>query len=148
MKTLHGPVATLFAAILTAALSLGQAPAARKSYTFHGKVVSDNKDTQRITVNGEKVDGWMAAMTMNYQVDDPSLFTRLKPGDQIAATVFDGDHVLHYVRLAPTANGPASGQARWDYDYRIPRQNVSSFLQAQPYNTCQLVNGIDVVMCN
>src|SRR5579871_1902599 len=107
MKTLHGAIATLVAAILTAALCLGQAPAARKSYTFHGKVVSVNKDTQRVTVNGEKVDGWMAAMTMNYQVDDPSLFTKLKPGDQIAATVFDGDHVLHYVRLAPIPeNGP------------------------------------------
>ena len=146
MKTLCGTVATLFAAILTAGLCLGQASVARKSYTFHGKVVSVNKDTQRLTVNGEKVDGWMAAMTMNYQVDDPSLFTKLKPGDQIAATVFDGDHVLHYVRLAPTpANGPS---ARWDYDYRIPRQNVPPFLRAQPFNTCQLVNGIDVVSCN
>ncbi len=87
MKTLHDAVATLITAVLTAALCLGQAPAGRKSYTFHGKVVSVNKDTQRITVNGEKVEGWMAAMTMNYQVDDPSLFTRLKPGDQIAATV-------------------------------------------------------------
>ena len=161
MKTLHGAIATLVAAILTAALCLGQAPAARKSYTFHGKVVSVNKDTQRVTVNGEKVDGWMAAMTMNYQVDDPSLFTKLKPGDQIAATVFDGDHVLHYVRLAPIPeNGPVLGlaankpptvavpSARWDYDYRIPRQNVAPFLQAQPFNTCQLVNGIDVVVCN
>ena len=57
MKTLHGPVATLFAAILTAALSLGQAPAARKSYTFHGKVVAVNQATQRLSVDGEKVDG-------------------------------------------------------------------------------------------
>ena len=96
-------IATLFAAIFTAALCLGQAPAARKSYTFHGKVVSVNKDTQRLTVNGEKVEGWMAAMTMNYKVDNPSIFTTLKPGDRIAATVYDGDHVLHNV----TAVGPA-----------------------------------------
>jgi Cu/Ag efflux protein CusF len=146
MKTLHGAVVMLFAAILTGGLCLGQASAARKSYTFHGKVVAVNKETQRLTVNGEKVEGWMAAMTMNYQVDDPSLFNRLKPGDQIDATVFDGDHVLHYVRLAPI---PASGQAaRWDYNYRIPRQNVAQFLRAQPFNTCQLVNGIDEVACN
>jgi Cu/Ag efflux protein CusF len=157
MKTIHGAAATLFAAILTAALCLGQAPAARKSYTFHGTVVSVNKDTQRLAVNGEKVDGWMRAMTMNYKVDDPSIIAKLKPGDRITATVYDGDQVvLHNVTAAGPASGPtpstrppvAVPSARWDYDYRIPRQNVAPFLQAQPFNTCQLVNGIDVVSCN
>jgi hypothetical protein len=28
-------------------------------------VVSVNQDTQRLIVDGEKVDGWMAAMTVN-----------------------------------------------------------------------------------
>jgi Cu/Ag efflux protein CusF len=152
MKTLHGAVATLFAAVLTAALCLGQTPAARKSYTFHGKVVAVNKDTQRLTVDGEKVDGWMAAMTMNYQVDDPSLFTRLKPGDQIAATVFDGDHVLHYVRLAPTpANSAASGQAAKKptaiafHRYQVPQNRLGAFLQAQRYGACRnmMLNFVD-----
>src|ERR1700689_665786 len=105
MKTLHGPAATLFAAFLPAALCLGQAPAARKPYTFHGTVVSVNKDTQRLAVNGEKDDGWMRAMPMNYKVDDPSIIAKLKPGDRITATVYDGDQVvLHNV----TAAGPAS----------------------------------------
>src|SRR5208283_3728689 len=116
MKTLHGPIATLFAAILTAALCLGQAPAVRKSYTFHGKVVSVNKDTQRLIVDGEKVDGWMAAMTMNYKVDNPSIVATLKPGDRITATVYDGDHVLHNVTavgpaITRGASGPVVGQA-------------------------------------
>jgi hypothetical protein len=40
-----------------------------KSYTFHGKVeaVTD----KGLTVNGEKVEGWMDAMTMTYKVDNP-----------------------------------------------------------------------------
>ena len=156
MKTIHDALATLFAVILTASFCLGQAPAARKSYTFHGTVVSVDKDTQRLAVNGEKVDGWMRAMTMNYRVDNPSIIARLKPGDRITATVYDGDQVLHNVTAAGAASGPtpsarppvAVPPARWDYDYRIPRQNVGPFLQAQPFNTCQLVNGIDVVSCN
>jgi Cu/Ag efflux protein CusF len=154
MKTLHGTVATLFAAMLTAALCLGQAPAARKSYTFHGKVVAVNKDTQRLTVNGEKVEGWMAAMTMNYQVDDPSLFTRLKPGDQIAATVFDGDHVLHYVRLDPTrASGPVVGQVANKqptvvyHRYRVPQDRLRAFLTAEGSSFCHDTMSNYVVVC-
>jgi Cu/Ag efflux protein CusF len=154
MKTLHGAVATLFAAIFTAALCLGQAPAAKKSYTFHGKVVAVNKDTQRLAVDGEKVDGWMRAMTMNYQVDDPSLFTRLKPGDQIAATVFDGDLVLHYVRLAPTpASGPATGQAaskppaNVGHRYRVPQDRLRAFLTAEGSAFCFDTRSNYVVVC-
>jgi Cu/Ag efflux protein CusF len=152
MKTLDGIIATLFAATFTAALCLGQAPAARKSYTFHGKVVAVNKDTQRLTVNGEKVEGWMAAMTMNYQVDDPSLFTKLKPGDQIAATVFDGDHVLHYVRLAPTpVSGPAPGQAMTVqstvHRYRVPQDRLRTFLTAEGSSFCQDMRSNSVVVC-
>jgi Cu/Ag efflux protein CusF len=151
MKTLHGAVATLFAAIFTAALCLGQAPAARKSYTFHGKVVSVNRDIQRLTVNGEKVDGWMAAMTMNYRVDDPSVFAKLKPGDQITATVYDGDHVLHNVTAAGAAGGPVAGQAANKppaivfHRYRVPQDRLGAFLGAQRYGVCHniMLNFVD-----
>jgi hypothetical protein len=36
-------------------------------------MVSVNQDTQRLIVDGEKVDGGMAAMTVNYKVDNPSV---------------------------------------------------------------------------
>ncbi|MGD1096214.1 MAG: copper-binding protein [Bryobacteraceae bacterium] len=148
MKTLHGAVVILFAAIFTAPLCLGQAPAAKKSYTFHGKVVAVNQATQRLSVDGEKVDGWMRAMTMNYQVDDPSLFTRLKPGDQIAATVFDGDLVLHYVRLVPTpASGPAPGQAASVHRYRVPQDRLRAFLTAEGSSFCYDTRSNYVVVC-
>ena len=41
----------------------------------------------------------MSAMTMNYKVDDPSILDKLKPGDQIMATVYDGDYSLHKVKV-------------------------------------------------
>jgi Cu/Ag efflux protein CusF len=37
----------------------------------------------------------MGAMTMNYKVDNPSIFDRVKLGDEIMATVYDGDYSLH-----------------------------------------------------
>lgn len=100
MKHLRFVMTVLLAAIFSAALCLGQAAPAKKAYTFHGKVVSVNKDTKALTVDGEEVKGWMGAMTMNYKVDNPSIIDQLKPGDHITATVYDGDYVLHAVKLA------------------------------------------------
>jgi Cu/Ag efflux protein CusF len=70
-----------------------------KSYTFHGKVeaVTD----KGLTVNGEKIEGWMDAMTMTYPVDKPDVLKMVKVGDQIMATVYDGDTTLHNVMTMP-----------------------------------------------
>lgn len=92
------------AALLAAALCLAQAPA-KKSYVFHGKVVSVNKEAQTLSVANEKIDGWMNAMTMSYKVDNPSVIGQLKPGDQITAKVYDGDYVLHDVKPVTSKSG-------------------------------------------
>jgi protein SCO1/2 len=82
-----------------------QAPIEQKSYTFRGKVESVDTQSKSLKINGEKVEGWMDAMTMDYKVDDPSILDTLKPGDQITATVYDGDEKLHKVQIAgPPAN--------------------------------------------
>ena len=75
--------------------------APKKSYTFHGTVEAVNQSAQSLRVNGEKVEGWMEAMTMNYKVDDPAIFKMVKAGDRISATVDDGDTVLHKVQVTP-----------------------------------------------
>jgi Cu/Ag efflux protein CusF len=54
-------------------------------------------------VNGEKVEGWMDAMTMSYKVDDGAILKKVKAGDQIMATVYDDDLVLHKVMVMPKA---------------------------------------------
>jgi ribosomal protein S1 len=77
----------------------GQAAPGKKEYTFHGKVEAANKGAQSLSVNGEKVEGWMGAMTMSYKVDDPAILDKLKAGDQITATVYDGDYTLHKVKI-------------------------------------------------
>jgi protein SCO1/2 len=84
-------------ALLIAAACLGQAAPEKKAYTFHGKVEAVSSDG--LTVNGEKVAGWMDAMTMKYKVDDPKVLKTVKVGDQITATVYDGDLSLHKVQV-------------------------------------------------
>lgn len=85
------------AMLLLAACS---SPAQKKSYTFHGKVEAVHKET--LVVNGENIDGWMEAMTMEYKLDNPAILAQLKPGDRITATVYDGDYTLHHVQKDST----------------------------------------------
>lgn len=80
-----------------AAIALGQTSTAKKPLTFHGKVEAVASDG--LTVNGEKVEGWMDAMTMKYKVDDPKVLKQVKVGDKITATVYEGDMSLHKVQV-------------------------------------------------
>jgi len=95
---------TIFAlAVFAVSVCLGQAAPEKKSYTFHGKVEAVDQSGKSLKVNGEKVEGWMSAMTMDYKVDDAAVLKKVKPGDQIMATVYDGDMVLHKVMVMPKA---------------------------------------------
>jgi Cu/Ag efflux protein CusF len=95
--------AVLALACLFAVNSFGQdkdkAKGKAKSYTFHGKVTAVTE--KGLTVNGEKVEGWMDAMTMTYPVDKPEALKMVKVGDQIMATVYEGDMTLHNVMTMP-----------------------------------------------
>lgn len=95
--------AVLAVACLFSASSFAQdkakAKAKAKSYTFHGKVEAITD--KGLTVNGEKVEGWMDAMKMTYPVDKPEVLKMVKVGDNIMATVFDGDMTLHNVMTMP-----------------------------------------------
>jgi len=98
----HRITRTLLLALLTVCLTAALASAqskGKKSYIFHGKVTAVSE--KGLTVNGEKVEGWMPAMTMNYGVDKPEVLKKVKVGDQIKATVYDGDEVLHDVEVVP-----------------------------------------------
>jgi Cu/Ag efflux protein CusF len=70
-----------------------------KSHTLAGKVEGVQAD--RLTVNHGKVEGYMDAMTMPYKVDKPDILKQVKVGDQISATVYDGDYTLYDVHVVP-----------------------------------------------
>jgi len=54
-----------------------------------------------LMVANEKIEGWMDAMSMMYAVDKPEVLKTIKAGDQIRATVYDGDYTLHDVQVVP-----------------------------------------------
>jgi Cu/Ag efflux protein CusF len=42
---------------------------AKKEFTFRGKVEKIDVNAKKFVVNGQKVEGWMGAMTMTYAPD-------------------------------------------------------------------------------
>src|SRR5437762_11265802 len=100
--------ALLCAIALTVAVS-AQTPAPapptpKKDHAFKGKVEKVDPKTKMVTVNNESIPGWMMSMTMAYKVDKDAMLKDLKPGDQIAATVYDGDfQTLYNIKVLPPA---------------------------------------------
>ena len=89
-------------------LSATAQPGGRKSFTFRGKVEQVNTNTKRLIINGEKVEGWMDAMTMAYGIDKPDdVLARVKVGDQITAKVYQGDLTLYEIQVISTPASPA-----------------------------------------
>jgi len=58
-----------------------------KRYPLKGKVVSIEKQDQRVVVDHEDIPGFMSAMTMPYRVKDAKDLDRMTPGDAIQADV-------------------------------------------------------------
>ena len=92
-----------------------------RSFPVRGKVVSVSGGT--VTLDHEAVPGFMSAMTMPYQLADPSVASELHPGDRLAATILvrqdaDGFRDPRLDQVVITA------QARPDYvpaiQYHVP----------------------------
>ena len=85
---------TLMIGALVCALLLStavRAQDAKKEHAFKGVVQKVDAKAKSLTVDGENVPGWMMAMTMVYSPDKEEIFKTVKAGDQITATVKDGD---------------------------------------------------------
>jgi Cu/Ag efflux protein CusF len=74
----------------------------KKEYAFKGKVEQFDQNAKTLTVANEDIPGWMMAMSMTYSVDKPAVLTQVKAGDQITATVYEGDtKTLYDVKVVP-----------------------------------------------
>jgi protein SCO1/2 len=79
-----------------------------KRYQLTGRVVSIDKPARSINVDGDEIPGFMAAMTMPYQVKDAGALEKLSPGDQIKAEIVLGNEgaYLENISLAQKAPSP------------------------------------------
>ena len=59
-----------------------------KQYQLHGEVVRVDPQAKTATINAQKIEGWMEAMSMEYPVKDPQGLSTLHPNDCVDATVF------------------------------------------------------------
>jgi len=84
------------------ALPLAAQPKDKKAYAFKGKVEKVDQSAKTLTVANENIPGWMMAMTMTYGVDKDAVLKQVKAGDQITATVYEGDvKTLYNVKVVP-----------------------------------------------
>ncbi len=67
-----------------------------KEYQLRGEVVRLDPQHKIAVIKGDKIEGWMEAMTMEYPVKAPSEFEKLKPGLKIQATVFQRPSDLEF----------------------------------------------------
>lgn len=97
-------VGILLCAFLSAVLLsvAAHAQAAKGEHAFKGVVQKIDEKAKSMTVDGENVPGWMMAMTMVYSPDKEDVLKTVKAGDQITATVKDGDFkTLYNVKVVP-----------------------------------------------
>src|SRR5690242_6519864 len=82
----------LLAAVLLSGCNSSQTSEAAKEppkrYQLHGEVVRLDPQGKIATINAQKIEGWMDAMSMEYPVKDPQDFSTLHQKDCIDATVF------------------------------------------------------------
>ena len=72
-----------------------------KRYNLTGRVVSIDKANQAINVDGDEIPGFMAAMTMPYQVKDTAILDKVAPGDQIKAVIVVASDGAYLENIVP-----------------------------------------------
>jgi protein SCO1/2 len=73
-----------------------------KRYALAGDVLGLNADAKVAVIKGDKIEGWMDAMTMDYPVKEKSEFAKLTVGDRINATVFVTDAAFYIGEIKVT----------------------------------------------
>lgn len=58
-----------------------------KHYELHGQIVRLDPLAQSAIISGQRIEGWMEAMTMEYSVKDQKEYQALHSGERITATV-------------------------------------------------------------
>jgi len=92
-------------------LGCAKAPPPPKEYVLKGEILKLDPAGQLATVKGEKIEGWMDAMTMEYPVKDKQEFEKLKVGDGVNAKVMVQGTDYWLSAVTDTAPGSAAAPA-------------------------------------
>jgi protein SCO1/2 len=65
--------------------------AGARHYPVRGKIVTVDKQKGEIVLDAAAIPGFMEAMTMPYQLKNPTIISELHPGDSITATLIASD---------------------------------------------------------
>jgi protein SCO1 len=96
--------------LFVAAGCKGKSAASERRFHLHGTVVSVDVKQGFAQIDSDAIPGFMDAMTMPYQIPDPSVLSTLKPGDEIAADLVvtgEGGHLEHVSILKHGGPRPA-----------------------------------------
>jgi len=78
----------------------------RRSFPLHGQIQSIDAPRKLLIVKHEEVKGFMPAMTMPYEVEDPSAITQLAPGDLIDSTLVVYSNGAHLTQIKKVGTAP------------------------------------------
>jgi Cu/Ag efflux protein CusF len=78
-------------------------PAATQTYDIRGTVVAVAPDSGTVNLDHEEIPGVMAAMKMEYQVQDVGMLNGLKPGDRVSGRLQarDGQYLILALEKQP-----------------------------------------------
>jgi len=82
---LSGSALCALVLVLTACNHKQSSPAKAERYSFTGRIVTIDAQDQSADIDGDKIPGYMDAMTMSYKIKPPSALNQLAPGDSISA---------------------------------------------------------------
>jgi len=89
-----------------AALGCGRSRPDQRSYPLQGQVQSIDTEHTLVVVKHEDIKGFMPAMTMPYEVEEPTSLTELAPGDLIDATLVVYSNGAHLTKIRKVGQAP------------------------------------------
>src|ERR1700730_12196289 len=97
--------------LLGPALVQAQQPLpAPRSIAFFGRVEAVDSDRRIVTVKHGNIPGYVESGTTEYSTEEEHVLKRLRPGDNIRATVYPNDLTLHHLQIVYRSAG-AKGKA-------------------------------------
>lgn len=72
------------------------APESAEQYPIRGQVTAVSPQGSTITIDHEDIEGFMKAMTMEFQVDSPQVLEGIEQGDQVQGQLIrkDGQYII------------------------------------------------------